>query len=113
MSLEIYLNDNTCAHCGRGDEVYAANITHNLGEMAAVAGIYGVLWRPDETGIQNAGQMIIHLERAIDEMEANPKKFKKYNARNGWGLYENFVPWLKTLLNACRMHPEASVRVSR
>ncbi len=32
------------------NEVYSANITHNLGEMADKAGIYYALWRPEEKG---------------------------------------------------------------
>ena len=113
MSLDIYFTENVCEHCGRGDEVYSANITHNLGEMAAAAGIYGILWRPEECAVDDAGDMILLLEKAIADMEADPERFKKYNARNGWGLYENFVPWLKTLLNACYIHPTAKVSVSR
>jgi len=43
-------------HDGREttDEVFTANITHNLGEMARQAGLYGVLWEPETCGIQTA-----------------------------------------------------------
>ena len=36
------------------EEVYSANITHNLGGMADEAGIYEALWRPEEVGIAKA-----------------------------------------------------------
>ena len=36
------------------NEVYSANITHNLNTMADEAGIYKHLWRPDEIKITKA-----------------------------------------------------------
>lgn len=38
----------TMADSEESNEVYSANITHNLGRMAAEAGIYEALWRPGE-----------------------------------------------------------------
>jgi len=32
---------------------------------------------------------------------------------NGWGLYEDFVPWIERYLAACEEYPEAIIRVSR
>ena len=40
MSLDVMLNGAV------GDELYSANITHNLTGMADAAGIYMHLWRP-------------------------------------------------------------------
>ena len=92
--------------------VYDANITHNLGRMAAEAGIYEMLWRPKEAGIKTASQLIEPLEKAIEEMKRDPERFEKHNSSNGWGLYENFLPWLERLLEACRENPEAEIEVS-
>lgn len=95
------------------DQVYSANITHNLGAMAAEASIYQHLWRPEEIGIQKAGQLIEPLAKAILEMKADPARFEKHNAPNGWGLYEHFVPWIERYLEACRQYPDAEITVSR
>jgi hypothetical protein len=94
-------------------EVYSANITHNLGKMAREAGIYEHCWRPEELGIKTAGQLIEPLRAGIAAMRADPPRFEKLNASNGWGLYENFLPWLERYLEACEEFPQAEVSVSR
>lgn len=60
MSLDAYLNgesrevDCTCGRCfnehkhTETDNLYSANITHNLGKMAGAAGIYYALWQAGE-----------------------------------------------------------------
>lgn len=113
MSLDVYLSLNKCPHCGRADEVFGQNITHNLINMADEAGIYGILWMPEENGITTARQLITPLRKAIADMKADPKRFKKHNAGNGWGMYEHFVPWLENYLQACEAMPDAAVSVSR
>ena len=95
------------------DEVYWANITHNLNVMAKEAGIYQHLWRPEELGITRAGDLIEPLSCGVAKMEAEPERFKALNPPNGWGSYDGFVPWIKRYLEACREHPEALVSVSR
>ena len=113
MSLDVYLINNQCPHCGRGEEVYSANITHNLNTMASEAGIYETVWRPEENGITKAKQLIDPLAKAIKEMEDDPFRFKKFDSPNGWGLYVDFLPWLKKYMAACIAEPEAQVIVSR
>lgn len=108
MSLDVYL---TCEHCKRS--AYDANITHNLGKMAAAAGIYEALWRPDEIGITKAAQLIEPLRAGLGLLKADRQKFEAFNASNGWGLYEHFVPFVEKYLAACEEHPETTVRVSR
>lgn len=95
------------------NDVYSANITHNLGAMAREAGIYEHCWRPDEIGITKAGQLIEPLRAGLALMKADPPRFEKHNAKNGWGLYEHFVPWVEKYLAACEENPTADVRVSR
>jgi hypothetical protein len=107
MSLDVYLE------AVRPTEVYWANITHNLGKMAAEAGIYAYLWRPDELKITKASELIEPLEEGLAKMKADPAKYKQFNAPNGWGIYDHFVPWIERYLQACRDNPDASVRVSR
>lgn len=107
MSLDVYLTDEA------GNEVYSRNITHNLGKMAAEAGIYMHLWRPDENGITHARQIIEPLTAGLALMATEKKRFEALNAANGWGKWEHFVPWCADYLQACKDNPDAMVRVSR
>lgn len=36
-----------------------------------------------------------------------------YDSQNGWGTYDQFLPWLEQLLNACRENSDARIEVSR
>jgi len=108
MSLDVYLKCECCQ-----STLYEANITHNLGDMARQAGIYHVVWRPEEVGITRAKQLIPPLQTALWLIKMYPDFFKQFNARNGWGLYKHFVPWLRKYLEACIQYPEALVEVSR
>ena len=95
------------------DEVYSSNITHNLGKMADVAGIYEALWRPEEIGINKARQLIEPLTAGLAALKADPAKFRAHNPPNGWGTYEGFVLFVEKYLAACREYPDADVSVSR
>lgn len=107
MSLSV------CLERTQPTEVYWANITHNLNSMAEEAGIYKHLWLPDKIGIIKAFQLIEPLSNGIKLMESDPARFKRFNASNGWGTYDGFVPWLKQYLAACIEFPDADVKVSR
>jgi hypothetical protein len=107
MSLHVHLS------AVRETEVYWANITHNLNSMAEAAGIYQHLWRPEELGITHARDLIEPLKKGLATLKADPKKYIKYNARNGWGSYSSFVPWVEQYLQACEENPDAIVTVSR
>lgn len=125
MSLDVSLygpeieTKCTCPNCDnehthkKRECYFSANITHNLGRMAEAAGVYDCCWRPDECGITKAIQLSEPLRKGIADMEARPEEFKKFNSENGWGLYENFLPWLKRYLAACEANPDANVSVSR
>lgn len=125
MSLDVYLYDQedelTTHRCSCGNEhqlrerrqLFSANITHNLGRMASEAGIYEALWRPDEHGITKAKQVGDAIEKGLVLMRADPLRFWALEAANGWGKFDDFVPWLENYLRACREHPEALVEVSR
>jgi len=113
MSLDIDLIDNMCSHCGRGECVYEANITHNLGKMAEALDIYSQVWHPEKNGVLYASQLIQPLTDAIYKMKRAPKLYKQYDSPNGWGKYDNFLPWLEGLLAACKEHPNAVVRADR
>ena len=93
--------------------VYSANITHNLGKMADAAGIYKALWRPEEIGITKASELVTPLTEGLAKLKADPAYFEQFNASNGWGMYEHFVPFVEQYLEACKAHPNATVSVSR
>lgn len=95
------------------EQIYWANITHNLNKMADAAGIYKHLWHPEELGIIKAKELIEPLMNGLMMLRGDPEKYKQYNAANGWGKYENLVPFVSEYLEACKANPEANVRVSR
>lgn len=107
VSLDVYLTD------ANGDEVYSANITHNLTEMADAAGIYKCLWRPEEIGITKANQLIGPLREGLQMMVSDPAKFRAYDSPNGWGKYDHFLMFVVEYLEACIANPDADVSVSR
>lgn len=95
-------------------DVFWENITHNLTEMANKLGIYKMLWRPEEVGIEKAHQLIGPLGDAIVLLE-NDKDgfFDQFNPPNGWGDKAGFLNFLKTLQRACIEEPEARYRARR
>lgn len=134
MSLDVYLklnkNVSPCfcecgnAHVAKNEKVvYWANITHNLGKMASENKIgnsltlydtlYNVLWEPKEHGISNARQLIEPLQIGLANLKTSPDYFKGFDSPNGWGLYENFVPFVEEYLQACLQNPTAIVEISR
>ncbi len=117
MSLDVSLHDRSeiCPHCGHNPsgEVFSANITHNLTEMASEAGMYEALWRPDERGYTKARQIIPVLEQGIAQMKERPGHFQAWDSPNGWGTYRDFLPWLEEYLKACREFPDADIEVDR
>lgn len=95
------------------NEAYTANITHNLVVMAKYAGIYQVLWRPEELGITHAVQLIAPLSAGLTLLKIDPGRFSSFNPSNGWGTYEGLVEFVEEYLAACIAHPTAEVSVSR
>jgi hypothetical protein len=95
------------------DELYWANITHNLNKMADAAGIYEHLWRPEEIGITKAGELIPPLTEGLDKLKSNPDHYKTFNPSNGWGDYDGFVNWVERYLKACKENPDGTINVSR
>lgn len=87
--------------------IFEANITHNLTSMAEEAGIYECLWRPEENGYIRAGQVAGKLREGIKLMRDDPERFRKFDASNGWGTYDDFMPWLERVLKACEENPDA------
>ena len=125
MSLDVYLEagagsrECVCDQCGHAHtnvnivEEYNANITHNLKNMAREAGIYDVLWQPEELGLRKAQGLIPPLVVGLARLKSEPERFVSYNPSNGWGNYAGLVEFVENYLAACRAFPDADVRVSR
>lgn len=118
MSLYITFTNKPCPHCGLSKPGFSANITHNLNKMAdvvlitTVASLYQYVWCPEELGVTTAKQLIDPLTIGIADMKADPDKFKVFDSSNGWGIYDDFVPWLERYLEACKENPDATIKVS-
>ncbi len=125
MSLDIYLYDanreveNICPCCGRPlltkepEEIFFANITHNLSNLASSAGIYYHLWRPSELGIKKAGDLIEPLTEGLDTLLNKKDILREYNPARGWGRYEDLIDFVKDYLAACEKYPDATIQVDR
>lgn len=111
MSLDVSLY--TKNEAGDIECVFDANITHNLAEMADKAGIYYALWRPEEIPANKASDIVDILERGLADLKARPEYFEQFNASNGWGKYDRFLPWVEEYLDACKSYPDAEISVSR
>lgn len=97
-------------------ELFSANITSNLGEMADEAGIYTALWHPyeltEDKSFPTAGKLIPLLENGLKTLKEDPDYYRQFNSPNGWGMYDNFVPFMEKVLDACKKHPKANVETS-
>jgi hypothetical protein len=140
MSLDVYLNRKRYLSYDEGktytedtEQVYWANITHNLNTMAGEAGIYEALWRPhrlkegynisendhqaewkfEEENTTLAKDIIPLLEKGLSDLKTRPEYFEKFNSPNGWGMYEHFVSFVEKYLEACKEYPDAIIEVSR
>jgi hypothetical protein len=140
MSLDVYLTRKKWISYDAGntliedeDQVYWANITHNLGKMAKEAGIYEALWRPhrlkegynipeddyeaerkfEDENETSAKDIIPLLEKGLADLKARPEHFETFNSPNGWGMHEHFVPFVEEYLEACKDYPDAIIRASR
>lgn len=121
MGLEIYLKkrrwvsyDNGKTFTRDDEEIEDLNlyITHNLNKMAEKAGLYKVLWHPEE--YFNKEEVFVKdilplLEDGFNKLVANPDYYKKYNADNGWGTYDELVRFLKKYIEYCKMFLEEEV----
>jgi hypothetical protein len=123
MSLDISLRiDKKCLHCNEILEkdvlVYDTNITHNLNKMAMQVvlkpyTLYEYLWRPEEINITKAKDLIEPITKGLADLKSNPKFYMCYDADNGWGTYEDFIPFVEQYLEALIKYPEATVIADR
>lgn len=79
MSLDIRLTVENEA------SVVDKNITHNLNIMWKEAGVYEVLY---ESNGKTAEEILPTLKLGLQQLLAEPERFKKYDPPNGWGSYK-------------------------
>ena len=121
MSLDLYINgpaverDCECDKCGslhkalHVETYFDRNITPNLNAMFGEAGVYEILWRGD--GLV-AGDVLPKLEAALVLMKADEPRFRKFDAKNGWGTYPDAIGFLEAVVEACREYPSGVLRCS-
>lgn len=110
LDIELYVDVDTGGTTPERLVLFEANYTHNAGKMAAEAGIYKIVWHPEELPeISCAGDIIEPLSRGMELMASEPARFIALQPANGWGSYATFLPWLRKYLKACKKHPKASI----
>jgi len=114
MGLDIYLLEKSRSG-DREDEgdVWVGGITHNLTTMAKEAGIYKLIWRPEEVNCCKAKDVTTELELALIDLEERPKHFKKFNPPNKWGNYANLVEFVKKYIDASKEYSEFYIHACR
>lgn len=120
MSLDLYLyskpGDWCVCSCGHehqskgARQLFSTNITHNLRPMFIEAGIGNILWYGDG---KIAANVLSTLRAGLAMMLADPDRFKKFDAPNGWGLYVHAVPWLEEVIAGFERYPHGEIRCSR
>jgi len=119
MSLDVYLirkkfvSYDMVTFTEEEEEVYEANITHNLNKMAEAVGLYQHLWRPDEIGITKASQLIEPLIIGLKKLIEDQIYLETLNPSNGWGSYHGLVEFVRLYLDACKEFPDAEVKIWR
>lgn len=91
---------------GKSVRVFRGNVAHSLTGMATAAGIYVPIWRPEQSAITHAEELIEPLAAGLECLKADPDVFKQY------GDYASFVRFVESYLVACQAYPEAQVKVS-
>lgn len=73
----------------------SANITWNVGKIIRLS--TGLEWKNEE----NNGlcvDVITKIKSGLYELLENPKKYKKYEAQNGWGTVEGTINFFDQIL---------------
>ena len=111
MGLTVYLKDKGKATQVEFD-LYQGSVTHNLNKMAEAAGIYEIVWRPDENQVEFAHELMPRLEEGLLNLQSNYEYFQQFNPENGWGSYDYLVNFIIDYISACKKYPNAYVEVS-
>lgn len=107
MSYDIYL----CAKVEAVDELVeiadVGNITYNVRELIEKSSGWSI-----SNGCNGATTHVsLMLERGIYELEENPRLYKQFEAKNGWGTVEETLQFFKAALEIIKCYPFAYVHV--
>lgn len=108
MSYDIWLAVDTGGSELTNINCLSWNYTSNCGRMWRTAGADLA-----EFHGKPAGECFPILVAAIQELKANPDKYRAMNPENGWGSYGGLLPALQELAVAFEHHPKAIVQVWR
>lgn len=97
MSLDI--------SCGDFD----TNITHNLNGMFSHA--FGVDNYEAVLAFKKGGEVLHLIDMAIMNMVCSPSEYEKFEASNGWGTYEQALPWLIKLRQGLALNPDSEINL--
>lgn len=88
----------------------SANTTWNVGQMIRKA--TGLPWKNCENN-GRCVEIIPHIEKGFYELMLHPEKYKKYEAKNGWGTVETtkefFARILKDWESFCEWEDESLI----
>lgn len=116
MSYDVYGRIET----GAGEEAeafYAGNYTSNCSRMwaCAISGTFDdpQTWLSDLDG-RRCSELVPLLESAQSHMRdpASRDRYTAMNPSNGWGEFGSAAVYLDKILDGCRRHPLARLRVS-
>jgi|TARA_R110000765_G_scaffold120939_7_gene216930 hypothetical protein len=108
LDLKLYVTVDAGEPSLTKVDLFDCNITHNLNRMATELGIYSFLWNKEDTTYV-ADDLIAPLWAALIDMRNHQDYYIQFDAPNGWGTYDNFLPWLEKLLDKCEQYPKANV----
>jgi hypothetical protein len=91
-------------------EVFTANITHNVNEMWAKAGVYDALYN---SGDKLASELIPFIKKGIAYFMDHREELELLNPKNGGGSYGSAFRFLNEVLAACKEFPDAIIRISK
>lgn len=107
MSLDIYVTEIV------ENIVFDKNITHNLTKMADAAGLYYVLWRPEEINVKTCNDALPILQIGLATLKIKREEMIKLEPSNGWGTYAGLVDAVESYIEACKQNPNGKISVSR
>lgn len=109
MSLDFCIIDEGKAS-GIKIELFSKNSTHDVAPMWKKAEIFDELY---ESNGKQPKEIVEQLEQGLFMMQIHSDKYKPLNPKNGWGNYESAIKFLLEVIEACKLYPEAIIKISR
>lgn len=91
-------------------ELFSTNITHNLTGMWRAAGFYDELYNSEG---KTCAEVVEAIQNGYQDMRDHPEKYRQYSAKNGWGTYEQALPWLEKLIREFERYPKGRIHISK